>query len=103
MVDVYWEDDVRKLKVTNTRLRRKTHHVPAGYEMLVESEDRVQANTVIARASSPRTPSRRSILAAIDGHIYIEPEDDGGYRAIVRREDVEEWIDRYSGLGSPAR
>ena len=30
VVDVYWEGDVRKLKVTNTRLRRKTHHDPAG-------------------------------------------------------------------------
>jgi DNA-directed RNA polymerase subunit beta' len=90
VVDVYWDDDVRMLKVTNTRLRRKTHHIPAGYEMLVESEDRVQANTTIARAMSPDADPQE-ILAAIDGHIYIEPETEGGYRAVVRREDVEEW------------
>ncbi len=90
VVDVFWEDDVRTLKVTNTRLRRKTHHVPAGYEMLLESEDRVQANTTIAKAlSSDADP--QEILAVIDGHIYIEPENEGGYRAVVRREDVEEW------------
>ncbi len=91
VVDVYWEGDVRKLKVTNTRLRRKTHHIPAGYRMLVESEDRVQATTPIAAALDPATEPQE-ILAALDGHIYIEPEDTGGYRAIIRREDVEEWI-----------
>jgi DNA-directed RNA polymerase subunit beta' len=91
VVDVYWEGDVRKLKVTNTRLRRKTHHVQAGYRMLVESEDRVQATTPIAAALDPEAVVQE-ILAALDGHIYIEPESDGGYRAIIRREDVEEWI-----------
>jgi DNA-directed RNA polymerase subunit beta' len=89
-VDVYWEDDVRKLKITNTRLRRKTHRIPAGYEILVESDDRVQANTAIARAMSPEADPQE-FLAAIDGHVYVEPEDDGGYKAVVRREDVEEW------------
>jgi DNA-directed RNA polymerase subunit beta' len=90
VVDVYWEDDVRRLKVTNTRLRRKTHHIAAGYEMKVESEDRVQANGIIARAIKEGLEPV-DIAAGIDGHIYIEPEDDGGYRAIIRREDVEEW------------
>ena len=32
------------------------------------------------------------LLAGMDGHIYIEPETAGGYRAIIRREDVEEWV-----------
>jgi DNA-directed RNA polymerase subunit beta' len=91
VVNVFWEGDVRKLKVTNSRLRRKTHHVPVGYEMLVESEDRVQADTPVARAldagAEPQT-----YLAMLDGNIYIEPENDGGYKAVVRREDVEEWV-----------
>jgi DNA-directed RNA polymerase subunit beta' len=97
VVDVYWEDDVRKLKVTNSRLRRKTHMVPAGYEMLVRSDDRVQATTPIAKAlvaaaseAGPTEP--QEILAVMDGNIYIEPEDDGGYKAVIRREDVEEWV-----------
>ncbi|NTV45928.1 MAG: hypothetical protein HGB11_05300, partial [Chlorobiales bacterium] len=90
IVDVYWENDVRKLKVTNSRLRRKTHMIAAGYEMLVRSDDRVQANTVIARTQRPDLEPQ-TLLAAMDGNIYIEPEDDGGYRAIIRREDVEEW------------
>ncbi len=91
VIDVYWENDVRKLKVTNSRLRRKTHMIPAGYEMLVSSDDRVQASTPIAqaRAADAETPQ---LLAAMDGNIYIEPEDDGGFKAIIRREDVDEWV-----------
>ena len=93
VVDVFWEGDVRRLKVTNTRLRRKTHHVQAGYRMLVESEDRVQATTPIAAALDRQGATEpQEILAALDGHIYIEPEGEGGYRAIIRREDVEEWV-----------
>jgi DNA-directed RNA polymerase subunit beta' len=122
VVDVYWEDDVRRLKVTNSRLRRKTHMVPAGYEMLVRSEDRVQATTPIARrlqttgsqvesskveslSSNDLQPSNLQpsnpdeiILAAMDGNIYIEPEDEEAtvgntaYKAVIRREDVEEWV-----------
>jgi DNA-directed RNA polymerase subunit beta' len=91
IVDVYWEGDVRKLKVTNARLRRKTHMVPAGYRMLVGEGDRVQATTVIATAFSSETDPQE-FMAAIDGNIYIEPEPEGGYKAVVRREDVEEWV-----------
>ncbi len=91
IVDVYWEGDVKKLKVTNARLRRKTHMIPAGYEMLVRSEDRVQANTIIARAYAPDADPQE-FLAAMDGNIYIEPEPEAGYKAVIRREDVEEWV-----------
>ena len=90
IVDVYWEGDIKKLKVTNSRLRRKTHMVPASYQMLVQSDDRVQANTIIARALAADAEPRE-LLAMIDGNIYIEPEPDGGYKAVIRREDVEEW------------
>ncbi len=90
IVDIYWDGDVRKLKITNSRVRRKTHHIPAGYQMLVETGDRVQANTPIARALDPEGEIPE-IQAAIDGHINIEPEEEG-FRAVVRREDVEEWV-----------
>ena len=91
IVDVYWDNDVRQLKVTNSHLRRKTHHIPPGYQLLVESTDRVQADTPIAHALDPEAEPQE-ILAVMDGNIYIEPEEDGGYRAVVRREDVEEWV-----------
>ncbi len=95
VLDVYWENDVRKLKVTNTRLRRKTHMIPPGYQMLVNSDDRVQATTPIAAALNPDLEPQQ-ILAAMDGNIYIEPEDDGGYKAVIRREDVDEWVTEIS-------
>ncbi len=91
IVNVYWDDDVRKLKVTNSRLRRKTHLIQPGYEMLVESDDRVQASTPIAKALSPDLEPAE-ILAAFDGNIYIDADDEGGYKAVIRREDVEEWV-----------
>jgi DNA-directed RNA polymerase subunit beta' len=53
VVDVYWEGDVRKLKVTNTRLRRKTHQ-SSRYQTAKEIAYR---RPPIPRASP--TPSRR--------------------------------------------
>jgi hypothetical protein len=82
-------------------LRRKTHHISAGYEVLVENDGRVQPDTVIARlktsvpedgaADASGGAGLAEILAGIDGHVYVEPEEDGGYRAIIRREDTEQW------------
>ncbi|OQA41607.1 MAG: DNA-directed RNA polymerase subunit beta' [Chloroflexi bacterium ADurb.Bin325] len=113
VVDVYWEDDVRRLKVTNSRLRRKTHMIPAGYEMLVRNEDRVQATTPIAQrlqaAGAPAEAAADSqpaaddiILAGMDGNIYIdwltddpqegEAASGAACKVIIRREDVEEWV-----------
>ena len=91
IVNVYWEDDVRKLRVTNSRLRRKTHMIVPGYDMLVGNDDRVQATTPIARALRPELEPQE-ILAAFDGNIYIDADDEGGYKAVIRREDVEEWV-----------
>jgi len=91
VVNVYWEDDVRKLKVTNSRLRRKTHMIAPGYDMLVGNDDRVQATTPIARALRAELEPQE-ILAAFDGNIYIDADDEGGYKAVIRREDVEEWV-----------
>jgi DNA-directed RNA polymerase subunit beta' len=91
IVNVYWEDDVRKLKITNSRLRRKTHNISGlDYEMQVRNEDRVQATTPIAKALRDTEP--QEILAGFDGNIYVDADDDGSIRAIIRREDVEEWV-----------
>jgi DNA-directed RNA polymerase subunit beta' len=95
IVSVDWENDVRKLKVTNSRLRRKTHNIPVGWTMLVEDGDRVQANTPIARHLATAADGEATTpdwLAGLDGNIYIEPEPEGGYQATIRRQDVEEWV-----------
>ncbi len=59
----------------------------------MENGDRVQANTPIARSLAPLAVGEEPQvwLAAMDGNIYVEPEPEGGYRATIRREDVEEW------------
>jgi hypothetical protein len=59
--------------------------------MFVESEDRVQADTPIARALDPNLEPQE-ILAAMDGHIYIEPEADGRLSCRHPPEDIEEWV-----------
>ncbi len=95
IVSVEWENDVRKLKVTNSRLRRKTHNIPVGWDMLVENGDRVQSNSPIARSLATVADGEEPTpdwLAGMDGNIYVEPEPEGGYRATIRREDVEEWV-----------
>ncbi len=94
IVSVEWENDVRKLKVTNARLRRKTHNIPMGWQMLVEDGDRVQSNSPIARSLAPVEDGEAPTpdwLAGMDGNIYVEPEPEGGYQATIRRQDVEEW------------
>jgi DNA-directed RNA polymerase subunit beta' len=95
IVSVDWENDVRKLKITNSRLRRKTHNIPVGFDMLVEDGDRVQSNTPIARSLAPVVEGQKPTpdwLAGMDGNIYVEPEPEGGYQATIRRQDVEEWV-----------
>jgi DNA-directed RNA polymerase subunit beta' len=95
IVSVEWENDVRKLKVTNSRLRRKTHNIPVGWQMLVEDGDRVQSNSPIARSLAPVEAGEAATpdwLAGMDGNIYVEPEPEGGYQATIRRQDVEEWV-----------
>ena len=74
MVDVYWEGDVRKLKVTNTRLRRKTHMIPPGYEMLVRERRPRAGEHADRRRALRHRDSSRDLLAGMDGNIYIEPE-----------------------------
>ena len=48
LVDIYWEGEVRMLKVSRTDLKSRTVEVPAGYTLLVSDGDRVQDDTVMA-------------------------------------------------------
>src|SRR5690606_27845870 len=48
LVDIYWEGEVRMLKVSNTELKSQAIDVPAGYSLLVSDGDRVQEDMVIA-------------------------------------------------------
>jgi DNA-directed RNA polymerase subunit beta' len=97
IVDIYWEGEVRMVRVTRTDLKRRDIDIPADYTLLVESEDRVQEDTVIAHLADA-TPDDDGdlaegavIVAGMEGEIYIEAQPDGSHKATVRREDTDVW------------
>jgi DNA-directed RNA polymerase subunit beta' len=85
-VDIYWEGEVRMLRVSRTELKRREVDAPAGYEVLVSEGDRVQEDTIIARRSEDDV-----IVAGMEGEVFPEPQADGSVTVIVRREDVIVW------------
>ncbi|MGQ9584462.1 MAG: DNA-directed RNA polymerase subunit beta' [Anaerolineae bacterium] len=83
-VDIYWEGDVRKLKVSDSRVVTRTLEIPANYELVVEDGERVQEDTVIARNGAGE-----EIVAGMDGRCLWE--DHMGQRvAVIRRDEVDE-------------
>ncbi|MFN8491386.1 MAG: DNA-directed RNA polymerase subunit beta' [Caldilineaceae bacterium] len=87
-VDIYWEGEVRMLKVSRTDLKKRTVTIPAGYELLVAEGDRVQEDTIIARrfnANGDEMP----IVAGMDGEAFPEGKPDNSSEVVIRREDVD--------------
>jgi DNA-directed RNA polymerase subunit beta' len=95
-VDIYWEGEVRMVKVSRTDLLRRQVDVPAGYELIIDSEDRVQEDMVIAKlkdvtpAEDGELPADALIVAGMEGQAFVEAMGDG-YAVTVRREDTEVW------------
>jgi len=94
-IDIYWEGEIRMLKVSRTELMRRQLTVPAGYEILVADGDRVQEDTVVAQVAGEQTTDdledTKLQLAEMDGEVYIESQSDGGAILTVRREDTHVW------------
>ncbi len=96
-IDVYWEGEVRMVRVTRTDLKRNDLTIPTGYTLLVEDGDRVQEDTVIAHRADAEPdengdlPEDATIVAGMEGEIFVESQKDGSYQAVVRREDTEVW------------
>jgi DNA-directed RNA polymerase subunit beta' len=86
VVDVYWAGEQRMIKVTNSRIVRRQHEMPADAQLIVNDGDRVQEDTVLARLGDGR-----DILAGTDGHVFVDRQDDGSVTAIVRREETDQW------------
>lgn len=84
-VDIWWEGDLRMLKVSRTELKRREVEIPAGYELLVASDDRVQEETVIARNPNDEN---EFVVAGMEGNVFVEEESG---QLIIRREDTEVW------------
>ncbi len=82
-VDIWWEGDQRMLKVSRTELKRREVAIPEGYELMVDSDDRVQEDTVIARNGDE---DAQGLLAGMEGQIFAE-----NGQVIIRREDNLVW------------
>jgi len=106
-VDIYWEGEVRMLKLSRTDLKTRTVEIPAGYNLLVADSDRVQEDTIIAlppedaqaEASAAESANGNldeaaleaiAIMAGMDGEIYLNDEN-GVMQATVRREETIVW------------
>jgi DNA-directed RNA polymerase subunit beta' len=92
-VDIYWDGEIRMLKVSRTELKRREVEIPAGYEVLVAEGDRVQEDTIIARKTSGDNgaSSTDEILAGMEGEIFPETLPNGNVQAVIRREDLVAW------------
>jgi DNA-directed RNA polymerase subunit beta' len=106
LVDIYWEGEVRMLKVSNTELKSRTVDVPAGYALLVSDGDRVQEDTVMAlppgvepsaiqaaalAAEDGEEPESVGLVAGMGGEVFLEFKDDGSAVATIRREETNVW------------
>ena len=106
LVDIYWEGELRKLKVSRTELKSRTVEIPAGHALLVADGDRVQEDTVIAlppgvdpsvlaaaveNHDEDEEPDSSGIVAGMGGEIFLETNDDGSVTGTIRREETEIW------------
>lgn len=120
-VDIFWDGELRMLKVSRTDLKKRDVEIPAEYEILVADKDRVQEDTVIAKlpgAEIPDTPAKSKtktrarksveeeeaeqevieieglIMAGMEGEIFVEKNGSGKdatSTATIRREDTDVW------------
>jgi DNA-directed RNA polymerase subunit beta' len=105
-VDIYWEGEVRMLKVSNTELKNRAVDIPADYALLVSDGDRVQEDTVIAlppgvdpsaiqeaalAAEDGEEPESVGIVAGMGGEIFLEVQDGGSVIGTIRREETNVW------------
>jgi DNA-directed RNA polymerase subunit beta' len=91
-VDIYWEGELRMLKVSRTELKKRDVEIPAGFEVLVDDGDRVQDDTVIARNPDQNADEDNAVIVAgMEGQIFVEPDVDGAVMATIRREESMVW------------
>ncbi len=89
-VDIYWDGEIRMLKVSRTELKRREVEVPAGFEVLVTEADRVQEDTIIARRLDAEG-EEETILAGMEGETFPETTENGNTLVTIRREDQVVW------------
>ncbi|MCS7287225.1 MAG: DNA-directed RNA polymerase subunit beta' [Anaerolineae bacterium] len=87
VVDIYWEGEIRKVKVTSTQVIADEYFIPVGSEIKVKDGQEIEEGTVLAL-----TPDDGTITARIGGQIFLENNGDGSYKATIRKEHREERI-----------
>ena len=88
-VEDLWEGEMRMLRIKRTDLKVRTVEIPAGAELVIASEDRVQEDTVVARLG--KGDEAETIHAGMDGQVFVEEHDDRSATLTIRREDTELW------------
>ncbi len=105
IADIYWEGEVRMLKVSRTDLKNRTVEIPAGYTLLVSDGDRVQDDTVMALPPGVEAAQLVAVepdedeedldamgmVAGMNGEVFLEHRDDGTTVATIRNEQTEIW------------
>jgi DNA-directed RNA polymerase subunit beta' len=89
-VDIFWDNEIRMLKVSRTDLKRREVEVHTGFELLVAEADRVQEDTVIARRTRP-SGEVNEIMAGMEGEAFPEQQANGSTTVVIRREDTVTW------------
>ena len=87
-LEEHWDGDTRFLKVINTQLLIREVEVPAGYEILVSDEDRVQEDTEVARTEG-NGDGPLALAAGMEGKVVVDRNEDGSAVVRVRREDKD--------------
>ena len=91
-IDLYEEGELRMVRISRTELKRREVEIPAGFELVIDDGDRVQEDTLIASmASADDEGEPETILAGMEGEVFVEKNDDGSAIATVRREDSTVW------------
>ncbi|MBP8294426.1 MAG: DNA-directed RNA polymerase subunit beta', partial [Caldilineaceae bacterium] len=86
VVSVTREGEIRTLRLSRTDLKRREVAVPAGFNVIISDSDRVQEDTVVARNAEDDT-----VLAGMDGEVFVEQAENGETMLVVRREDTDIW------------
>ncbi|MGI6209431.1 MAG: DNA-directed RNA polymerase subunit beta', partial [Anaerolineae bacterium] len=82
VVDVYWEGEVRKLKISSSSVQTEEHQIPEGHELLLTDGDRIPSGTAISRDKEDGT---NAIVAEHGGEVFFD-----GDRALIRYEETIE-------------
>ncbi|NLT42954.1 MAG: DNA-directed RNA polymerase subunit beta' [Anaerolineae bacterium] len=81
-VNVFWDGEVRKLRITSSSARTEEHLIPEGHELLLSDGDHVPSGSAISR---DREDPTKTVMAEHPGTVFFEDD-----KAIVRYDETIE-------------